>query len=108
MLVLDASFFGKHRSTLEDIDFAASAGTEREVRVVVPRVVVDGLDRLEESCDKHVRWRAGYGLAVLGRIPRGHDHDPLAATYARCIDGQRPEAADRGGRGAAGPGRAGG
>jgi len=31
-------------------------------------VVVDELDRLKEIKDRHVRWRAGYTLAVLDRL----------------------------------------
>jgi hypothetical protein len=31
-------------------------------------VVVDEFDQLKESKDKHVRWRAGYTLAVLERL----------------------------------------
>jgi predicted ribonuclease YlaK len=36
--------------------------------VLVPIVIVDELDRLKESKDKSVRWRAGYTLAVLDRV----------------------------------------
>ena len=35
------------------------------VTVLVPIVIVDELDGLKHSKDKHVRWRAGYTLAVL-------------------------------------------
>ncbi|MFH8362723.1 PIN domain-containing protein [Streptomyces anulatus] len=69
VLVLDTSVFIKHETKLEDTDFfvLAGAGAE-EVRVTVPMVVVDELDRLKESRDKQVRWRAGYSLAVLDRL----------------------------------------
>jgi hypothetical protein len=33
-------------------------------------VVVDELDGLKQASDRHVRWRAGYTLAVLDRAPR--------------------------------------
>ena len=36
--------------------------------MLVPIVIVDELDRLKESKDKWVRWRAGYTLAVLDRL----------------------------------------
>jgi predicted ribonuclease YlaK len=39
-----------------------------DVTVLVPIVIVDELDRLKESKDKRVRWRAGYTLAVLDRL----------------------------------------
>ena len=38
------------------------------IRVLVPMVVVDELDGLKQSKDRHVRWRAGYTLAVLDRL----------------------------------------
>ena len=40
------------------------------VHVLVPMVVVDELDRLKESKDPDVRWRAGYTTAVLDRVFR--------------------------------------
>jgi hypothetical protein len=40
---------------------------EDPVHVLVP-VVVDELDRLKNSTDRHERWRAGYTLAVLDRV----------------------------------------
>ncbi|MDX3374696.1 PIN domain-containing protein [Streptomyces sp. ME02-6991-2A] len=69
VLVLDTSVFIKHETKLEDTDFFVLAGAGAEaVRVTVPMVVVDELDRLKESRDKQVRWRAGYSLAVLDRL----------------------------------------
>ncbi|MFC7794644.1 PIN domain-containing protein [Streptomyces cinereoruber] len=69
VLVLDTSFFIQHETKLEDTDFFALAGAGAEaVRVTVPLVVVDELDRLKESRDKPTRWRAGYSLAVLDRL----------------------------------------
>jgi predicted ribonuclease YlaK len=40
--------------------------------VLVPMVVVDELDRLKEIKDRHIRWRAGYTLAVLDRLFSKH------------------------------------
>ena len=34
----------------------------------MPMVIVDELDRLKETKDKSVRWRAGYTVAVLDRL----------------------------------------
>ena len=36
--------------------------------MLVPIIIVDELDRLKETKDKRVRWRAGYTLAVLNRL----------------------------------------
>ncbi|MFB7867439.1 PIN domain-containing protein [Streptomyces sp. NPDC056069] len=66
--VLDTSVLIKHPVKLENVDFAELLGTEREVRVVVPVVVVDELDRLKESKVPDIRWRAGYSLAVIDRL----------------------------------------
>jgi rRNA-processing protein FCF1 len=68
VLVLDTSFFIQHETKAEETDFGALAGTDLPVRLVVPMVVVDELDRLKDSRDKRVRWRAGYTLAVLDRL----------------------------------------
>ena len=38
------------------------------IHVLVPIVVVDELDRLEEGKDRHVRWRAGHTLGVLDEL----------------------------------------
>lgn len=76
VLVVDTGLFIKHPTKLEEIDFAALADTERDVRVVVPMVVVEELDRLKESGKAQVRWRAGYSLAVIDRLLA--DQVPLA------------------------------
>ncbi|WP_328940562.1 PIN domain-containing protein [Streptomyces sp. NBC_00250] len=68
VLVLDTGLFIKHPTKFEETDFAALAGTERDIRIVVPMVVVEELDRLKESGNQQVRWRAGYSLAVLDRL----------------------------------------
>lgn len=86
-LVPDTSFFIKHPDKLEEVDFKALPldipGTR--VHVLVPIVVVDELDRLKESKDRDVRWRAGYTTAVLDRVlqhPTGparlHEEDASA------------------------------
>ncbi|MDT0424289.1 MULTISPECIES: PIN domain-containing protein [Streptomyces] len=67
--MLDTSVFIKHETKLEHTDLFVLAGAGAEaVRVTMPMVVVDERDRLKESRDKRVRWRAGYSLAVLDRL----------------------------------------
>jgi rRNA-processing protein FCF1 len=68
LLVPDTSFYIKHPTKLLDVDFAALTGITGPVRVLFPMVVVDELDRLKETRDKHVRWRAGYTLAILDKL----------------------------------------
>ncbi|MCM2388760.1 PIN domain-containing protein [Streptomyces albipurpureus] len=71
-LVLDTSFFIEHEARLEDADLFKLANFPGKVRVAVPMAVVDELDRLKESrVSTHARWRARYGLAVLGRLLNG-------------------------------------
>jgi predicted ribonuclease YlaK len=41
---------------------------EDPVHLLVPIIVVDELDGLKKSKDRHQRWRAGYTLAVLDRL----------------------------------------
>ncbi|WP_433919785.1 PIN domain-containing protein [Streptomyces canus] len=68
-VVADSSFYIKHPEKLEAVDFGTLLDvTEHPVHLVVPMVVVDELDQLKESKDRHVRWRAGYTLAVLDRL----------------------------------------
>jgi len=67
--VLDTGVYIKHDKKLEETDFGATLGIwGSPIRVLVPMVVVDELDRLKETKDRHVRWRAGYTLAVLDRL----------------------------------------
>ncbi|MFJ4001772.1 PIN domain-containing protein [Streptomyces parvus] len=83
VLVLDTSVFIKHETKLEDTDFFVLAGAGAEaVRVTVPMVVVDELDRLKESRDKQVRWRAGYSLAVLDRLLESNERLGLVKVEA--------------------------
>jgi PIN domain-containing protein len=68
-VVPDTSFCIHHEDKLEDADFGPLINVwESEVTVLVPMVIVDELDRLKETKDKWVRWRAGYTLAVLDRL----------------------------------------
>jgi hypothetical protein len=59
----------QHKDKLEDLDFGPLINVwQSEVTVLVLIVIVGELDRLKESKDNRVRWRAGYTLAVLGRL----------------------------------------
>jgi rRNA-processing protein FCF1 len=65
----DSSFYVRHEKKLEEADIGAAIGVlGSAIRVLVPMVVVDELDGLKQHNDKHVRWRAGYTLAVLDRL----------------------------------------
>ncbi|MFJ5610623.1 PIN domain-containing protein [Streptomyces sp. NPDC093221] len=78
----DSSFYLEHPDRVDAIDFhdLLSASESRPVIVLFPMAVIDELDRLKETKDTHVRWRAGYTLAVLDRIisnqGRGILHGP--------------------------------
>jgi rRNA-processing protein FCF1 len=68
-VVPDTSFYIHHEDKLEAVDFGPLTNVwQSEAAVLVPIVIVDELDRLKESKDKVVRWRAGYTLAVLDRV----------------------------------------
>jgi hypothetical protein len=65
----DTSFYIHHDDKLEDLDIGTLMGDPHaDFVVLVPMVIVDELDRLKETKDKQVRWRAGYTLAVLDRL----------------------------------------
>jgi len=68
-IVPDTSFYIHHPAKLEDLDPGSLLGDPHaDFVVLVPMVIVDELDRLKETKDKLVRWRAGYTLAVLDRL----------------------------------------
>ena len=65
----DTTVYVEHEQKLEEADFGALLGVwGSAIRVVVPIVVVDELDGLKQHNKPHVRWRAGYTLAVLDRL----------------------------------------
>jgi hypothetical protein len=54
---------------LEQFDFAGAIfQSGKPVHLIIPIAVVDELDRLKEHHDPHIRWRAGYTLAVIDRV----------------------------------------
>jgi len=68
-VVVDTSVFIHHPDKIRDIAYAELLGLRSTpVRLVVPRVVVDELDRLKESGNQHIRWRAGHTLGVLDEL----------------------------------------
>jgi hypothetical protein len=75
LVVVDTSVFIRHPDKIRDIEYAALTGARSEpVRLVVPRIVVDELDRLKDSGPQEVRWRAGHTLGVLDELlvsPKG-------------------------------------
>jgi len=67
-VVPDTSFYC-HGDKLEDWDVSTFLATRHEpVHLLFPMVVVDELDRLKQSKDDHVRWRARHTLEVLDRV----------------------------------------
>ncbi|WP_344612457.1 PIN domain-containing protein [Dactylosporangium salmoneum] len=71
LVVVDTSVFMSHPNKIRDIDYAAELGRDfDDIRLVLPLVVVDELDRLKESGANDRRWRAGHTLGVLDELLR--------------------------------------
>lgn len=69
LVMPDTSFYVTHDDKIEDADLASVVDLRDEpVRILVPILVIDELDNLKRSGDKHVRWRASYTLAVFDRV----------------------------------------
>jgi hypothetical protein len=65
----DTTVYIEHEKKLEEADFGAMLGLwGSPIRILVPMVIVDELDGLKQHNKPHVRWRAGYTLAVLDRL----------------------------------------
>lgn len=65
----DTSLYIEHEDKLEDLDFRPLLKIwDDPVHLVVPIIVVDELDSLKKSKDKHERWRARHTLAVIDRL----------------------------------------
>jgi hypothetical protein len=73
----DTTLYIHHPQKLEDLDFAAELDTQPPVRVLVPMVVVDELDGLKQSKDRHVRWRARHTLQIIDDV-FSHGVEPAA------------------------------
>ncbi|MEV4058391.1 PIN domain-containing protein [Amycolatopsis sp. NPDC049688] len=68
-VVADTGFYINHPVKLEEIDLAEVVDFySGPIHLLFPMVVVDELDGLKQHKDRHVRWRAGYTLAVLDRL----------------------------------------
>lgn len=69
LVMADTSVFCQHPSKLEEMDLAAQVESRGDqIELVVPMAVVDELDTLKQSKDRHLRWRAVYTLAVFDRV----------------------------------------
>lgn len=69
LVVADTTVYCQHPKKLEEMDLAALIECrEEQIELVVPVAVVDELDNLKQSRDKHLRWRAMYTLAVFDRV----------------------------------------
>jgi hypothetical protein len=65
----DTSFYIEHSDKLQDADFRPVLQIWHDpVHVLVPIAVVDELDNLKKSKNKHITWRASHTLAVLDRV----------------------------------------
>ncbi len=72
LVVPDSSFYIRHPHKLETVDFGSLLKLwEEHVTVLMPLVIVDELDGLKQHSKPHVRWRAGYTLAVIDRLFKG-------------------------------------
>lgn len=65
VVVLDSTVYMEHPVKFEDIDFHGMLSRSGPVRILVPMVVVDELDRLKSAGDPKKRWRAAHALAVM-------------------------------------------
>lgn len=82
-VVVDTCVFMRHPQKIRDIDYAAALGLGFEdIRIVLPLVVIDELDRLKETGPNDQRWRAGHTLGVLDELLR----TPRSAPVLRPAD----------------------
>lgn len=68
-VVPDTSFYIHHLAKLEEVELAPLLNVwEEPIRIFVPLLVIEELDRLKRSGKEVTRWRSGYTLAVLERL----------------------------------------
>lgn len=73
LTVLDTSVY-LTADKIEDLDLAVILEVrEQPIQLLVPIAVIDELDRLKQSHDKDIRWRASYTLAFLDQRLGGRD-----------------------------------
>jgi|HubBroStandDraft_6_1064221.scaffolds.fasta_scaffold01437_8 rRNA-processing protein FCF1 len=65
VVVLDSTVYMEHPNKFEDVDFHEMLNRSGPVRILVPMVVIDELDRLKTSGDPKKRWRPAHALAVI-------------------------------------------
>lgn len=67
LVLPDTSFYIQGPAKLEEVDLWEQLNVPpfEPFRIVIPMVVVDELDGLKTSNNRHVSWPAGYTLAVL-------------------------------------------
>lgn len=73
-IVADTSVYIESRDKLRDLDFTPLVDPDWPINpiwIFVPIAVVDELDGLKRSGAAHVRWRAGYTVAVLDEVCPG-------------------------------------
>jgi hypothetical protein len=97
-VVADTSVYIEHEKKLKELDLAALIDAEGDlapVHLLVPIVVLDELDGLKnKGPTQHVKWRAGYTLAVFDQVfckgtgarAQARETPPRSGTYL-CADG---------------------
>jgi hypothetical protein len=77
----DTSVYIEHTDKLADLDFAeviyGQLFPNTRLVVLVPIVVIDELDRLKESSNKQVRWRATHALGFIDSLFQETSHPGL-------------------------------
>ena len=69
LVIADSGFFCNHTEKIRGIPFADILELREEpIRLMLPMVVLDGLDGLKQHSNDHVRWRAGHTLGVLDEL----------------------------------------
>jgi hypothetical protein len=88
LIVADTNIYLHGASKLKELDFVGllnaaingpTVSDDTELHVLVPIVVVDELDNLKQSKDRHVRWRARHTLSVLDSVFAAEKVAPLRA-----------------------------
>lgn len=92
-VVFDTSMFFRHPDKLAEVDFRAITKVyQGTVNLMIPMAVIDELDRLKESRDRHVRWRAGHTLGLIDSLFQ--TKKPFAvfhkADFSRTTEGELP------------------
>jgi len=92
LILPDTSVYIEYKDKLADLDFGDLTGGDEfplsRLVVLVPIVVIDELDRLKESKNDRVRWRATHTLGVIDSLfPRTDRAAPLRARDTRAFQG---------------------